>query len=77
MVYQGILICRKGNNNIHEDYDRLRKDSYLGDKHWLELQLVLEHLGYVRGGRARSNHHVDPLLLEGVHDAPGMTQKAW
>jgi hypothetical protein len=50
MVYQGILICRKGNNNIHEDYDRLRKDSYLGDKHGLELQLVLEHLGYVRGG---------------------------
>jgi hypothetical protein len=26
---------------------------------------------------ARSNHHVNLLLLEGVHDAPGMTEKAW
>ena len=50
--------------------------SYLGDEHGLELQLVDEHLGYVRGGRARRNCHVDPLLLEGVHDAPGMPEEA-
>jgi hypothetical protein len=48
----------------------------LGDEHGLELQLVEEHLGYVRGGGARSNRHVDPLLLEGVHDAPGVPEKA-
>lgn len=52
------------------------KDSYLGDEHGLELQLVEEYLGFVRGGRARRNRHVDPLLLERVNDAPGVPEKA-